>query len=131
MYFKAETSKEAQGARGVRLTLSPSQKLLSRRDFLNVFRYGRRFFGSGLLVYYRLGTSPAPKLGITVSKRWGKACKRNRFKRIVREAYRQIYPKLPDYLRLNVHPRLPFEALSVQEAKRSLEYLVKKIAMTS
>ena len=35
------------------------------------------------------GTPMKTKLGITVNRKLGKACKRNRVKRLIREAYRQ------------------------------------------
>ncbi len=45
------------------------------------------------------------RVGITVTKRYGKAHERNRFKRIVREAYRQCHQKLPQGIDLNIKPR--------------------------
>ena len=44
-------------------------------------------------------------LGITVSKRYGKAHSRNRFKRVVREAFRHLAPSLPHDLEIHVVPR--------------------------
>lgn len=35
-------------------------------------------------------------LGITVSKKRGKAVERNRAKRIIREAFRRLYPQVKD-----------------------------------
>lgn len=37
------------------------------------------------------GSPMKTKLGITVNRKLGKACKRNRVKRIIREAYRENY----------------------------------------
>lgn len=45
------------------------------------------------------------RLGITVTKRYGKSHERNRFKRMVREAYRLSYRELPVGLDLIVKPR--------------------------
>lgn len=52
----------------------------------------------------RQGKSFSAKLGITVTRKFGKAHKRNRFKRVVREAFREIYLSLPQDLELNVAP---------------------------
>lgn len=42
------------------------------------------------------GTPMKTKLGITVNRKLGKACKRNRVKRLIREAYRQNYCHIRD-----------------------------------
>lgn len=42
------------------------------------------------------GTPAKTKLGITVNRKLGKACRRNRVKRIIREAYRQNHEFVRD-----------------------------------
>ena len=42
------------------------------------------------------GTPAKTKLGITVNRKLGKACKRNRVKRLIREAYRQNHQYIKD-----------------------------------
>lgn len=111
----------------MKFKFSRSQKLLSYQDFRKIYQDGHRFIGKKILIHYRLGSELQPRLGITISRKWGKACKRNRFKRIVREAYRQIYPKLPSYLELNIHPRKSFEKLSLKDAQEELKCLIKKL----
>lgn len=44
------------------------------------------------------------QLGITVSRRFGKSHHRNRFKRMVREAFRLSQHQLPAAIQVNVRP---------------------------
>lgn len=62
----------------------------------------------------------APLLGISTPKRFGKACKRNRFKRIVREAYRLIYSKIPLGCIVHVSPRAYAAGSSMQQIQEEL-----------
>ena len=104
---------------------SRSQRLLSREDYHNVYQSGKRYIGKKLMACYRL--SKQARLGITVSRKWGKAHERNRFKRVVREAYRQARRELPYELELNIHPRESYRELTSEEVKEELKHLVKKI----
>jgi len=49
--------------------------------------------------------NPAIRLGITASRHYGIAVERNRFKRIVREAFRLSQHQLQTGLDINVKPR--------------------------
>ena len=84
------------------LTFVKAVRLRKRGDFQKVAREGKRLVGRYLCLDYY----PAKKarLGISASTRYGSSPERNRFKRLVREAFRQTYHRLPPF-DLNVIPR--------------------------
>lgn len=65
-----------------------------------------------------------PRLGITASRHFGKAHKRNSFKRIVREAFRQCQHLLPEGLDINVKPRNNIKNFSIEGITKDLKRLV-------
>ncbi|AGJ64245.1 ribonuclease P protein component [Chlamydia trachomatis] len=79
-----------------RLTLPKNARLLKRKQFVYVQRNGRCCRADQVtLRVVPSRHSNTSKVGITVSKKFGKAHQRNRFKRIVREAFRHVRPNLP------------------------------------
>ncbi len=78
-------------------------RLRSRREFQRIAKEGQRRVGRFLCVDVRFGDRL--KLGISASGRYGASHERNRFKRLVREAFRKNYSLLPPRLELNVIPR--------------------------
>lgn len=70
------------------------QTMNENRDFKRVYTRGKSFPGPALVTYVlrnRLGVS---RVGITASKKIGKAVQRNRAKRVIREAFRQLGPEI-------------------------------------
>lgn len=62
--------------------------LNQNRDFKRLYARGKTAVGKRVVVYYRKSPVPQDRLGITVSKKTGKAVVRSRVRRIIREAYR-------------------------------------------
>jgi len=90
----------------VGLCFPKTLRVLSRKYFQQIIARGTRFPCKVLFFQYHQAQPPC-RLGITVSKKYGKAHDRNRFKRVVREVFREIYDKIPPGLQINVSPRLP------------------------
>lgn len=74
-------------------------KILSINDnkvFKRVYNKGDSFVSSTLVSYFFKTRNTYNRVGITTSKKIGKSVKRNRAKRIIKEAYRQILSEYPD-----------------------------------
>jgi ribonuclease P protein component len=114
----------------VRLSFPKTARLLTRSQFQSVARYGRRFAGQGMFVDWKRGDGPSAKLGLSVSKRFGKAHDRNRFKRLMREIFRELLPTLPTNLEINVIPRKATPSLNKGELTTELQKFLQHILKT-
>jgi ribonuclease P protein component len=73
------------------------ERLRRRADYLRSYRTGRRRHGSFAILYFVPNQLGHPRIGITASRKVGKAVVRQRLKRRIREVYRrwQDRGKLP------------------------------------
>ncbi len=91
-----------------------------RRDFQQINKSHELVVGKFILIQVKKTHNPYSRLGITVTKRFGKAHVRNRFKRIVREAFRLCRHKLVSHLDLNVKPRAYAERAKMQDIQQEI-----------
>ena len=71
--------------------------LTLNKDYKRLYYRGRSAVDPALVTYAMKNRTPgANRMGITVTKKIGKAVCRNRCKRIIRAAYRLLEPQLPD-----------------------------------
>lgn len=68
----------------------PKQKRLAkRREFLQIYESGQKVFSRYAVLFFAPNGLPHSRLGITATKKLGKAHDRNRVKRWTREVYRR------------------------------------------
>ena len=72
------------------IVLSEIITLKRNNDFRRIYSRGRSFKSAVLVTYVMKNRCGFTRIGITTSKKIGKAVMRNRSRRIIREAYRTI-----------------------------------------
>ena len=76
-------------------------RVTRKRDISRLFESGRRAADSLIVLYAIPNGLPHSRCGVAVSTRHGNAVRRNRIKRLCREAFRLVRPALPagtDYM---------------------------------
>lgn len=111
--------------------LARGERLRSRRDYERLAHEGRRVASAHFVVSAarRAGTpeDERPRLGVTVSRRVGKAVVRNRVKRRVREVFRTRRALLPGLADVVVIARPGAGDLSAAEVDTELANLFAKV----
>jgi ribonuclease P protein component len=69
--------------------LPREKRLAKRREFLRVYETGRKFFSRYCVIFFAGNDRHYSRLGVTATKKLGKANVRNRLKRWTRETYRR------------------------------------------
>jgi len=84
---------------------SKRYRLRSRTDFRRVYAVNTYAADHVLVVQGCRSPLPHARVGLSVSRRVGNAVVRNRWKRLIREAFRLQRERLPDRIDLVVRPR--------------------------
>lgn len=96
-----------------------SARLCLSQDFRNLRKDSIQKVGYYLLVSLR-STEKQTRVGITASKKFGKAHDRNRFKRLVRESFRLSINPVLEGFDIEVIPKKTARLASFQEIRNEL-----------
>jgi ribonuclease P protein component len=69
--------------------LPKEKRLAKRREYLRVYESGRKLYSRYCVVFLAGNDLPFSRIGVTATKKLGKANVRNRLKRWTRETYRR------------------------------------------
>jgi ribonuclease P protein component len=105
----------------------PKEHLRRPSDFRRVYDRRRSVSDRWLIVYGCENLLPHLRLGLSVSRKFGKAHQRNRLRRLYREAFRLGRADMPVGLDLVLIPRTSAEP-PLEELKHALVRLVKQLA---
>lgn len=108
-----------------RLRLTKRQKLRRPAEFKRAYNEGGKAGDDRLLVFALRNDLGVTRLGLSVSRKHGSAVKRNRIKRLLREAFRLGQHDLPSGLDLVLVPR-PGVGATLADYRRSLAGCVRR-----
>ena len=108
--------------------LLPEYRIRRGLDFKRAYDRRCSAADSCLLVFGEANGLGYPRLGLSVSRKVGNAVARNRWKRLIREAFRLTRAKLPSGVDLVVIPRgtEPPELAALMESLPSLARRIEK-----
>ena len=96
-------------------------------DFRKVYQRGKSLADRNLVIYTMKNKSDKSRIGISISKKVGKAHERNRIRRCIKEAYRlNIDDKVLGGYDLVFIARINAADKDYRELEKSLKYICKK-----
>lgn len=109
----------------------PKQKRLAkRREFVRVYDSGQKVFSRYTVLFFAANDLPHSRIGITATKKLGKANVRNRLKRWTRETYRRQREPLaldPQSLDIVVNVKPNAAAASFEDFSRDLNRVLERV----
>ena len=112
----------------MRFSLTKADRILKRREYIGLSKSGRRIENQHFVAYFSANPQGRSRIGVTVTKKVGRAVKRNRIKRLVREFFRLNRHRLSGQWDINIIAKRQAAGLSFEKAYRSLEEIATRIS---
>ena len=102
-----------------------TETITENRIFTRLYGKGKTSVSNSAVVYYRKNNLQTNRLGLTSTKKIGCAVKRNRARRVIREAYRLLEDKLKVGYDFIIVARTKATSVSMFAVKNDLERAFK------
>lgn len=104
-----------------------TDRILKREEFQQIYQKGRkvqaRYFTAFVLPVER----KQPRIGITVTRKFGKSVKRNRARRLVREAFRKNKWLVPQGVDIVINVKAPLEEAAYCELESDFIAFLERV----
>jgi ribonuclease P protein component len=105
-----------------------ADRILKRHEFVALAKSGRRIQNENFIAVFAPSRDERSRLGVTVTKKVGKAVKRNRIKRLVREFFRLNRQFISGAWDINIIAKNQIADISSEQAYRALQNIFNRIS---
>ena len=109
-------------------TFSKADRILKRNDFITLSKHGKRIHNKYFTIVFLLNEIGRCRLGITVTRKVGKAAIRNKLKRRCREYFRINRHKILGCWDINLIVKKQAVDLTKRQADKELDNIFKKLS---
>ncbi|UCG06137.1 MAG: ribonuclease P protein component [Desulfobacterales bacterium] len=109
-------------------SFTKADRLLKRNEFIQLSKVGRKLQNDHFIAVYAPGRLDRCRLGVTVTKKVGRAVERNRIKRLIREYFRLNRHLILGKWDINVIAKKEAADLSSKEIFGSLQNIFERIS---
>lgn len=107
-----------------------TERLRKDSDFRRVYKHGKSFANRYLVMYIMRNNLEYNRVGISVSKKVGKAIVRNKVKRRIRESFRlDVDQKIKSGYDIVFIARVAISDMQYNEINKSMKHLVNKFKL--
>jgi ribonuclease P protein component len=108
-------------------SFTKKDRILKRREFLQLKRCGKSIQDSNFIAIYSSGKRRKSRIGITVTKKLGNAVKRNKIKRLIREHFRVNRDKIAEFMDINIIAKKKAGEVSADMIFKSIDRIYEKM----
>jgi len=112
----------------LRFSLTKADRILKRSEFVALSKSGYKVQNEYFIACFAPGRQQHCRLGITVTKKVGKAVERNRIKRMVREFFRLNRQRISGNWDINIIAKTRAAGMSSETVGQSLQDIFDRIS---
>ena len=102
-------------------------RVKENKEFQDIFKNGKSFANRQLVIYYRKKQDQTHfRVGLSVGRKIGNAVTRNRIKRYLRQAFRELEDQIQSQCDIIIIARKPTKDMAFSEVKSSLIHLLSR-----
>jgi ribonuclease P protein component len=105
------------------------RSLTQNYEFRRVYGSGAPYYGRYIVIYKKNTKYPSIRLGITSTKKIGKACVRNRARRLIFESFRLFFDALVPGADIVIVAKPAILGATFWDVKRETEKLLRKAGL--